>query len=286
LLFAGALSAGCAGGPRHLGSAGKGAQSAAFPFFPPGASWYGYIDKKAGADIYEAFFFEDSIRDKTARRFLAKTDHITFAFYDGAPQEGGILALLRGRGYPVIRSGLYFTLSSAWSKRKTAGGGAYWQLKDGATAIGLTRKAALLATGGAMFTKEAVSVPHGYEVFQAGALAGGYVPSALFLDELLAANELPFNLNISNILFAVRRHQFGYEIAFRLETPGSAQAKLTGTLLTLLRRNRDSLDEEFWPLFDMILANPARTEGPYVFLTSAPLEAAQAAGLIRAFLLY
>jgi hypothetical protein len=290
-MLSGALFAACATGPRHFGGAARLGSGGGFPFFPPGASWYGYIDKKDGAELYAAFFFEGSIQDKTARGLLAKTDHITFAFYGGAAADsggadGGVLALLRGRGYPVARSALYFTFSSDWKKRKLDGGGAYWQWKQGGTAIALTRKAALLATGGAMFTKEAVSVPRGYGAFQAGALAGGYVPSAAFLDDLLAANGLPLNLQISNILFAVRRHQFGYEIAFRLETPGGAQAKLTGTLLTMLRRNRDSIDEEFRPLFDIFLANPARTEGPYVFLTSAPLGANAAAGLLRAVLLY
>ena len=280
------LGAGCATGPRHFAGARKEAATAGFPFFPPGALWYGYVDKKNGAALYQAFFFEDSIQDKTARSLLAKTDDITFAFYGGAPPQGGLVALLRGRGYPVARSALYWTLSSGWSKRKMAGGGAYWQWKAGETAVALRRNAALLALGGAMFVEKGVGAPQGYGAFQAGALAGGWLPDAAFLDELLADSGAAFTLNLSNILFAVRRHQFGYEIAFRLETPGNAQAKMTAALLTLLRRSRDAVDQELRPLFDTLLANPARTEGPYVFLTSAPLEAEAAAGLIRAFLLY
>ena len=270
------LFASCATGPNNFKQALS--TSNEFALFPSGALYYGYIDKAKSKTLYNTFFSDTTITDAAVRKMLDKTEKILFAYYHDK-DTAGLLALLRGKAYPVVSSALAFSFNPEWEKITTKDG-VYWRSKKSKNTLAFQNNAALVSVGDVPFNREAVNAPPAFSLLRQNAAAAAWLPSASFLDALLANNNIPVVIPAKQILFAALPTAWGIEITLHFETESSVQAKLIASLWTLIRKNRNALDPALWPLVDIIAANPPEVQGRTAIITTAPLSEEDAAALI------
>ncbi|MDR2467388.1 MAG: hypothetical protein LBD22_00305 [Spirochaetaceae bacterium] len=270
------ICASCATGPREF-SAYLSSPSAELRLFPRGAEYYISVDRTKNSVIYDTFFPAEELSDTTLRSIINNVKKITFAVYQNTPRQG-VLAVLHGGGYPVFRSMFYFGFSSKWKKVVTKHGN-YWQSKKENVTVALRRNVILIAFGDVMFEESGVIAPAIYDAFQSGAMAGGWTPKADFLNVFFAENDIPLNLPVTNIIFNLKSRKSHFELNFRLEMPGPAQAKLAASLITLMRRGLPPRETSEFQVADILLANPVQIDGNAVLITTAPFSA----GDLRSF---
>lgn len=268
----------CASGPKTISS---GRSADVFGVFPKDALFYCSFDKEKGKEIYEEFFPSEELQDQTTKDLVEATTHIAFALYRHGG-ETSMLAVLSGGSYPVLKSALYFLLSSDW-EITNEGGSTYWKSKKMRLAIAVQSRAVFLAAGPEFFVKNGVSLPEGFESLTDRMVAGGWLPAGSFLNKIAEENNLPVRLPIEDISFAVRADGSNFVVSLRLRCGSASQAKMAAAMFSLLSAARGSLSGSLRTAFGALLTNAPRTDGSSVIITSTPLSGAAVAGLIHLF---
>ncbi|MDR2509899.1 MAG: hypothetical protein LBC77_04555 [Spirochaetaceae bacterium] len=269
------LFASCAAGPQKITPYLK-SEAAAFSLFPDGALYYVYIDKKRGKELYDAFFSAQNITDGNALKIMSAAAKIYLGVYEKPFGRKSVIALLSGKAFPARRGALALSASSDWRKLDTEMG-VFWHSKTEDMTLGIESKALFIAFGEAGFERARAAPPEDFEAYQSGALAGGWIPDVSFLSSYF---DLPMGTPVRFIIFALRRHDFGYEAQFSLHCASASQAKLTASLLTLMRANYVPSEDARGRLAEVFFANPVSVSGREVKLVTGPISAAEAAGLM------
>jgi hypothetical protein len=282
----------CATGPVQL--TGTDEPEKSFAFFSGGASVY--LSIKALGDPHTQSLMEkiassfNPVDKERQKRILDKTNRIYAAIYDNGSDQKRFIAMLRGRGYPVVASALGLGLSSDWEKVKDEGWGDYWKSADVNLAVG---PEAVIVSNGALRTDgSAAQIPAAYLGFQAGSAISGWLPSPEALNGFLSGLGIPINLPAKEIMFAMRRSGDagsggGYETSFRLETQNASIAKALAAMMALAKIG--GVGELTFPLhtlFDVFFAATPRVEGSALILDAGTLGDEQIAGLLWFFMLH
>ncbi|MDR2481033.1 MAG: hypothetical protein LBD07_01905 [Spirochaetaceae bacterium] len=279
-LIAAILSVSCATGPKNFKKQLSGTLTE-FGLFQQDALCYGYIKKTTGKEMWDSFLSDFHFNENIKRFVIDKTNEIFYAVYKDEDRYS-LSLLLRGKGYPALKISTALNFSSEWRKIKTKKAGAYWKSKTNNSAIAVRSNALLILFGNIPDDCEYAKMPPDFEEFQKNAAAAGWMPSDSLLNNTLREFNVPLKLPMQNMSFAVFRRERGFETIFKIDAPNESQAKLIASIFTIMRNNKDSMSSL---LADYFLANPAQITGKSVIITTAPMSAEHATGLMNLFLL-
>jgi hypothetical protein len=262
-----------------------------FALLPPGASLYLYAEIAGARPILELLSI-GGISGADIPEILDRTDSLTAAFY---PEGAGRRFLAAGRGrYPVFRTGLSLSMSSAWKKRRSETGGRYWYSAGYKLAAAIGKERALLSDTDPLVSSPGSRSPAGFEAFRGGAVLAGWLPDAAVpINAFFADREIPLQIPVQQIVFSVfpqgkNGEEEKYEITMRLETPSASHAQGLASIMTMMRLFMTAAfgpDDPLKVIADLFIRPPLR-EDANLILRSGPLGKRDLALLFNGFSLY
>jgi hypothetical protein len=254
---------------------------------------YLYIDAVKARPILDAVELPGmgSMDKKQRDQVFDRTSSAVAAYY---PETGDRRFLVAAQGaYPSARANMSFGFSSAWKKRRSQTGDAYWYSVQNKLSVSLSPSRAFISDGDPFVQPSGTQSPEGLAPFRQEAVLAGWVDNgAAPINRFLAGLNIPIEIPAGRVLFGVYQREQGYEARIRIETPSASQARGVAAIISMARlfmpppaSADDSLTDPL-ALAGVLFANPPKQEGVYLDVHTGPLNKKGISLLFNMFSVY
>ena len=261
-----------------------------FADLPAGAAAYIWIDVKPSRSLLDNILTQYRLGTKTVKTFFDRTDTAAVAVYQaaGSPLGGARRLLLAayGKNYPALLSSFSLFFDPAWKKTKSVTGRKYWRSVKNRVSLFMQKDRALVSDADPFFTEDSAEAPGNFDLFRADADVSAWITGPDLLNNALARMDIPITVPATALFVSASGHEEGWEVAFRLETPGQAQARGLVSVLTLARNALSGgyiKDPKVAAFAGLLLSEPPSVDGNALILRRPAIPETALAGLIASF---
>ena len=261
-----------------------------FADLPAGALAYVWLDVKPSRSLLDNILARYRLDTKTIKTFFDRTDTAVAAVYPaaGSRHEGARRFLLAGYGknYPALLSSFSLFFDPGWKKTRSVTGRKYWRSVKNRVSLFMQRDKALVSDADPFFSEEGAEVPGNFDFFRDGADVSAWITGPDLLNNALARMDIPITVPATALFVSASRYEEDWEVVFRLETPGQAQARGLVSVLTLVRNALADgyiKDPRVAVFAGLLLSEPPSVDGNALILRCPAISEADLAGLIASF---
>ncbi|MDR2444597.1 MAG: hypothetical protein LBD44_01475 [Spirochaetaceae bacterium] len=263
-----------------------------FTDLPVGASAYVRVDVKPSRALLDYILTQYRLDTKTVRTFFDRTDTAAVSVYPaaGSQHEGARRFLLAayGKNYPTLLSSFSLFFDPGWKKTKSVTGRKYWRSVKNRVSLFMQKDKALISDADPFFIEESAAAPGNFHLFCRDSDVSAWITKLDFLNNTLARMDIPITVPATGLFISASGHEEGWEVAFRLETPGQAQARGLVSVLTLVRNALSDgyiKDPKVAAFAGLLLSEPPSVDGNALILKCPSIPEAALAGLIALLLI-
>lgn len=242
LVILAAIFASCATAPRLPAPSVEDDLPPEFSLLPAGGSVYLWADTVTARPLLDALDFR-GMSGNDAAAILNRTESAAAVVFDDSHDRGFFLSA--AGNYPRGRANFAFAFSRHWRRHKGYGKQTYWLSRDGAFAVSLGRRVALVSDKDPFENFQRVIPPPAFAEFRNGmALAGWVNNPAAPISNFLSVMGVPIQIPAQDLFFGAanvpKSPQAGetaalWDISLHLRTPSALHARSLFALVSTAR---------------------------------------------------
>ena len=262
-----------------------------FADLPADALAYVWIDVKPSMGLLDNILTRYRLGTKTVKSFFDRTDTAVAAVYPASAGNldfGSRRFLMAGYGknYPALISSLSLFFDPGWKKTKSITGRKYWRSEKNRVSLFMQKNKSLVSDADPFFIEDSAETPENFYLSGRDADVSAWITKLDFLNNALARMDIPITVPATALFVNASRREEGWEVVFRLETPGQAQARGLVSALTLVRNALAGgyiKDPRAAAFAGLLLSEPPSVDGNALILKCPAISEDALAGLIASF---